>query len=524
MHRLVIALTGLLGLTAAVYLGSYLLLFSAGSDRAASLAPADTAVYVNVWLQPSTGQQMRLADLIGRFPGFADDATLDEKVDQIVQNLLAETGINYRADLKPWLGNQVAVAVWFPDGDPEQQQAVAIVAVKDRAAAEEALPRLAEASGEAATSEEEHGGVPMQVGETTTYAFVEEMLVASDSTDAVREVIDTAAEGPSLAGVALFREAGRRLPADHLASAFVNPNAAMPTEAPEGEAACPEAIGPAGAALVAEQEGLRITGSWTQPSDAAAASDAPAPLPEDEGLAQWMPADTAAEVVLFDVAGMLAAAETAMACAPGGQEATDMLEAIRLLAAFGLGVDLDTEVLPLLEREAGLSFTGIDGEQIRLQLVVRPEDPVAGLALLDRMAERLSDGEETVTTVEGVEVVTISVPELGSVAYAGTDEVLVVGLTADDVAAALEARSGGSSLASDEEYTRAFELIGERGPTEAYLNIGTLIEGLGLAATLPDDARDILSQIGGLALTVLPQDGNQIEFHAVLIIEEDGAE
>ena len=71
MHRVVIALVALIGLAGAAFLAGYFLLFAASSDRAAELAPADSAFYVNVYLQPSTGQQMNLGGLIGRFPGFA---------------------------------------------------------------------------------------------------------------------------------------------------------------------------------------------------------------------------------------------------------------------------------------------------------------------------------------------------------------------------------------------------------------------------------------------------------------------
>ena len=46
MHRLVIALVTLLGLTGATVVGAYLFLSGASIDRAASLAPANTAVSV----------------------------------------------------------------------------------------------------------------------------------------------------------------------------------------------------------------------------------------------------------------------------------------------------------------------------------------------------------------------------------------------------------------------------------------------------------------------------------------------
>src|SRR5918997_5736996 len=119
MHRLVIALVTLIGLTGATFLAGYLLLFSASTDRAAALAPANSAFYLNVYLQPSTGQQMNLGGLIGRLPGFADEASLDEKVDQVVENLLGSTGIglDYREDVKPWLGDQVAIAAWPSEAD-----------------------------------------------------------------------------------------------------------------------------------------------------------------------------------------------------------------------------------------------------------------------------------------------------------------------------------------------------------------------------------------------------------------------
>ena len=39
------------------------------------------------------------------------------------QNLLGGTGIDYREQVKPWLGNQVALAGWPTDGDPASAEA-----------------------------------------------------------------------------------------------------------------------------------------------------------------------------------------------------------------------------------------------------------------------------------------------------------------------------------------------------------------------------------------------------------------
>jgi len=66
----------------------YLLVFAAHPDRAARVAPADTAVYLNVYLQPSTGQKLNLFELVGRLPGFRDPATLEDKIHDVAQRLL----------------------------------------------------------------------------------------------------------------------------------------------------------------------------------------------------------------------------------------------------------------------------------------------------------------------------------------------------------------------------------------------------------------------------------------------------
>ena len=220
MHRLVIALVTLIGLTGAFVVGTVLFLSGASTDRAASLAPESTAAYVNVYLQPSAGQQMNLGQLIGRLPGFADDAALDDKIDQIAQRFLGETGIDYEADLKPWIGSQIAVAAWPDDAAEFGSRAVVIAEVRDLPAAETALPSLLNTDpGDFST--ETYNGAEIHVADAGAYAFSDEMLVAGQDADSVRAAID-AGRGASLADRADFRATLDGLPADHLASAFID--------------------------------------------------------------------------------------------------------------------------------------------------------------------------------------------------------------------------------------------------------------------------------------------------------------
>lgn len=522
MHRLVVALVALIGLTGAAFLAGYLLLFSASTDRASALAPANSAIYVNVYLQPSSGQQMNLGGLIGRLPGFADEASLDEKVDQVVQNLLGTTGLglDYREQIKPWLGNQVAIAAWPSAGDVTDQTVVFIAEIKDRPAADAALEDLTSAGAEDFTTQA-YDGVDIQASETGgAYAFVGEMLVFGETTEGIEAVVDVEGGADALGGRADFRTTMDRLPADHLASAFID--LAALGEATE-TADKLSAFSTAGAALVAERDGLRLSGSAPfDIEEAASSSTAGFGLGgEPSSLVDWMPEDTVAEVVVFGLRQTLEDIEAAAVDAPQGEELTTALGSIRALAAFGLGIDIDADLLPLLDREVGVALTTLEDGLPSGQLLLRPEDPEAAEAALARVVDRLvaSGGSLRTEPSADAEINVLTIPGTIEMAYAVQDGIIVIGLNADDVAAALQAHSDGRTLAATDRYVRTFELAGERAGNEAYVEIGAVVDLMGDALELPDDARDILDQVGSFGFSA-PSRDDQIEFHAVLTVEQ----
>ena len=523
MHRLVIALVTLIGLTGAAFVAGYVLLFSSSTDRAAAMAPANSAFYVNVYLQPSTGQQMNLAGLIGRLPGFADDASLDEKVDQVVQNLLGSTGIDYRGDVKTWLGNQVAVAGWPSGDEPADAQTVVIADVKDRAAAESAVASLAGESGEQFRSET-YNGVDLQVGTTTAYAFVGEMLVIGPTPASLRAVIDVQDGADSLADRADFRATMDALEPDHLAAAFID-LAALADTAGVGEQL--RGVSTAGAVLVAEADGLRLSGSApfaeSQVNSSARAGFALGGEPSS--LVDWMPEDTLAEVVIFGLRQTLEDAEAAVGTVPEGEEIGSMLDTARALAAFGLGIDLDNDILPLLDREVGLAVTGFDGGMPSGQLLLRPEDAEAAAESLASLTDALGGvgGTTRTETIGTTEVTVLALPDTGEAAYAIVDGIVIIGLSVTDVGAAIEAHESGASLGSSDAYTRTFDLAGTRAGNEAYVDVSSIVDLVGDPEALPADARDILLQLGAFGFTA-PSRDDQIEFHAVLTVDDPQAE
>jgi hypothetical protein len=519
MHRLVIALTTLIGLTGATVVAAYLLFFSASADRAATLVPGDTAFYLNVYLQPSTGQRMNLSGLLGRVPGFEDTSTLDEKIDQVAQNLLAETGLDYREQVKPWLGDQVAIAAWPAEGEAAEAEPILLAEVKDPEAARTALDEL-EAERATSFATETYAGVELHVSDATAYAFVEEMLVIGPAADAIRAVVDVAGGADSLADREAFRSTLDGLPDDHLASLYIDLAAIAETT---GVADQLSGLSTAGAALVAETDGLHLAGSAPFDMEEAEASSRAgfAMGSQPSSLVDWMPEDTVAEVVVFGLREMLENAETAVGSTPGGEDVTGTLDTLRALAAFGLGIDLDADVLPLLDREVAIAVSGIEGDLPSGQILLRPEDPDAATEALGRLASALEGAGADLRTedVDGTEITVIGLPDTGEAAYAAVDGIIVLGFTVEDVAAAIAAHGSGESLGGSDAYERAFEVAGTRGGNEAWVNVAAVVDLMGDGAELPADVRDILGQIGAFGFTA-PSRDDQIEFHAVLTVDD----
>jgi hypothetical protein len=156
------------------------------------------------------------------------------------------------------------------------------------------------------------------------------------------------------------------------------------------------------------------------------------------------------------------------------------------------------------------------------QILLRPEDPDAAEAALGRVAERLVEaGAATERTEDGpgAEITVLTIPQVGELAYALGDGIIIIGLGVEDVSAALQAHADGQALAVNDRYVKTFEVAGARAGNEAFVDVGAIMDLVGPTLDLPDDARDILAQIGSFGFTA-PSRDDQLEFHAVLTVDE----
>jgi uncharacterized protein DUF3352 len=524
MHRLVIGLTSLLAVAGGAVVGGFLFLSGAGIDHTAELVPATATAYVSVYLQPSTAQQTKLAALIGRLPGFEDPAALDAKIDQLVHNALSGSGLDYETDIRPWIGGQLAVGAWqtpgAASGDSPTATTLLLAEVKDRPAADTAIDRLVKRSGET-PQHETYQGVDLVLSKTAGYAFLGDVLVIGEPKSALEAAVDVnRGAADSLAESARFRNAMAELPSDRLAAAYMDV-AGLASGAGVAEQAA--GFSTVSVALVAEEDGLRVSG--LAPFDKAAATGAASAIFDLSGAAAqlngWMPKGTVFELSLLGLSQSIRAVdETANADTPEGKSVRDGFSTIRGVVALGLGLDLDKDLLPLLDGETALAMSGFDGTTPSGQLLLRPSDPAAAAATLAQVRDRLEGQGATVETQQagGTTITTVAVPQFGSVAYAATSDVVIFGLNADDVKAALEAHASGDTLGAADTYRSTFGLAGARGGTELFVDIAALAGLVKDQLGASGDAGNLLGQLGSLGMTV-PARGDHYEFHAVLTVK-----
>jgi len=87
-----------------------------------ALIPANAFAVATADLSLPGGQSDALETLLGRFPGLhlMGDGSIR---DRVLRTMLhgVQPSIDYDADVKPWLGDHVAIAGWSDNGKPEME-------------------------------------------------------------------------------------------------------------------------------------------------------------------------------------------------------------------------------------------------------------------------------------------------------------------------------------------------------------------------------------------------------------------
>lgn len=228
---------------AAVVVGALLVFGGGGSspsiaDRAAALVPADALVYVHVSTDGDRGAVQAAERLAGSFDGY------ERLRDGILDRL--SVGGGGRGAVRPWLGDEAALALLGPRG--QTAGSLVLLSVRDRGRAEAFVREGARRSGPSRT----YQGVTLHRYGAVYAAFVGDFLVLGQRASVQAAIDRQRGRGAALARDATYRKLHARLPGDRVADAYATADGLRRLLVPAGGA-----LGVAG--VVLDRPNLRGT-------------------------------------------------------------------------------------------------------------------------------------------------------------------------------------------------------------------------------------------------------------------------
>jgi len=511
-----------------VALGVLAVMIGVVSVGAVMLATGGKASSVQGWLPPGTlaylelradlpgDQRQNLSELLARFPGFKDQAALDQKLDTLFDDLFRKAEVSYSGEIKPWLQGEVAIVVT----EAALPSTAALGELTDPAAAAAAMPddgvALLAATTDPAKAEawvagemkrsrartETYAGVELKVvdanGRSIAWTVKEKILFAGTE-GTVKAALDTGGTSPVAASQG-FKDARATASGDYLGFAYVDLKAIVDWEV-AALAAMPSTSGLKPECLVGSMENVPgwFAGLVRVEPDALVgdlAAPAVAGLYEPKNAvseaARHLPAST-----LFytggrqagdALVGLWSEVKKQLPClgVPAGT-ADQLDQALAIVGGidglvgwaedFGIAVSRDGSTWG-----GGLVLTSDDAAAPR-----RTADQLGTLLLLagSQGNQGLDVDKETYGDGTLYTITTGSAPSVLTLAFTGQRGVFAAG-TIDFVKAVVDTTEA-TSLAGADRYEATIERAGGDGTGEMYLDIAGLRDGI--VALLPAEAK-----------------------------------
>jgi hypothetical protein len=505
---------------------------STPTSTVAGYVPADSVMYGELRLDLPGDQRQKVGQFLSKFPGFADQAALDTKLDEVLDRLTSDNTSGaqvYSRDIKPWFDGELAFSVGaIPTSDDPataagQVRAVVLLSIKDEALARTWFTNAIAASGATGTPQD-YQGVQLTVFDApdkaataqAAFALVGGKVAVAGDVASVKAAIDT--KGASgLAKGADFAAAQAAITGDSIGFFFMDLQALVDAslEMTRSMASSPP-ISQNLLALVPDWAGfrMRVEGDALLFDGIMPHTDA-APGPAENRankVADFAPPSTVLLAAGNDVGATLLEVVSLYRNEPG------MAEAFK-------GIDQAAGMLGGLDAALGwMGDSGVvvskAGDGVEGGIVSVPSDPGKGKQLLTTLRSFITlGGAQAGITVrdEDYNGTQITIIDLGSasdllgmagalggapvptdpgslpsgsveIAYATTDAVVIIGSSPDFVKHALDAGAG-ASLADDARYQG---LLGRVGATHTAVNfvdvtaMRGLMEGL-LSSATPEE-------------------------------------
>lgn len=443
--------------------GVWLLTGSSTTSQLAAWVPADSVMYAELRLDLPGDQRQKLGNLLAHFPGFKDQAILDQKLAEVYDRLLkaASNGKHdYSGEIKPWFGGQVAMSVGpLPAVQPGATSAptarvLMLASVKDAGLASAWLTKTLADSG-AQTTSETYAGVQLTVGtsggERMAAAVKAPVLLVGDETS-VKAALDLSGNGGLAADASFKKAVSGALQGDHLGALYVNlkalgdwlvANAGALGAGSGAPAIDPALVGqlPAWVAGSLRAEDAALVGTTASPH----ASTAGAPASNaHSALLDRIPASALLVIDRHDLGASIVAGLDVLRKSPATRDGlTQIDQAVGLLGGWDALVGWVGETAIVVDRED----SGIGGG-----VVIVPKDRAAADRVVAQVKNALAlAGGAGITTSEeqyaGTTITTFSsdapgIPPGVRVSLAVGDQAVVVGVGDAFVKGVLDAKAG----------------------------------------------------------------------------------
>jgi len=299
------------------------------ASATAHYAPADASMYVELRLDLPGDQHDNLAAFMSHFPGFADRASFQQKLDEALNTMLSSRSggaVNWTTDVKPWFGGQVAffgdiyahapvpmpacptasaVAECIQIGNSAASQAhngVIALTVTDKTKLQATID--SHSAGAAVTMTDYQGQQIKTLkgtdgGADESYVISDDAVLVSSDIQRLQQALDVkAGHKPALGDDSYFTQQLAALHADRLATVYFNSGSLIaqmpqPSGAPLSADCTNTMNGAASTKIVGEVRAEVDHMAFTLRQPLATGDNAPpAPPNRQTALAQSMPADT----------------------------------------------------------------------------------------------------------------------------------------------------------------------------------------------------------------------------------------
>jgi hypothetical protein len=440
----------------------------------AKLIPGDALVWVSLSTDPDRGPVQDAGRRAQGFPGFesARDALL-------AQLSAAGRRIDFDKEIRPWLGDEAALALLQPQGDTASS--LVVVEVKDE---DKALAFVARAGSRATRSV--WRGVRILAFGSAASAFVDGHLVIG-RVDAVQLAIDRAKGiGTTLAEDATYQRAIDGAPDQRIVSAYASRDGVRRLLAPQGGLLGVAgvlldnvALQGAAVALTPEDPGARL---WVHQALDRTARTGKRLEPFDPTLAELAPSRA---IAYLGIKGLERAGRPLLALAGfAGGGLDDVLRRAGADLEKQSGVDLNRDLLSLFDGETAVSITPALPAPI-LTIQARTSDEDRTRSALSRLQAPLIELLTPSGTDEG-QIPTFDSRDIGGgqkafvvdvqpgvqLAYAVFDGRLVISTSVDGIRAVRDPKQG---LADEDRYQAVLGDRPDQATSVTFLDLSQLL-------------------------------------------------